>query len=166
MPRRLRGRPREAKMRHHVQEDAMARVSSGAKRLGMLGLCVLFGASVATGQTAATHADSAKATYKELVPGVSIAVVWGDFEKGPYGAFVKFVPGHSDTLHTHTSGSRLLVIKGAYVYKPEKGAERRVGPGEFLFVPGGDRHATGSDAKEGALFYMHSEGAFDLKPAK
>ena len=143
----------------------MARSSWGTG-LGMLGVCVLFGAAVASGQTAAVHVDPAKAAYKELVPGVSIAVIWGDIEKGPYGAFVKFVPGHSDGLHTHTGNARLQVVRGAYVYKPEKGKELRVGPGEFLFVPGGDRHATGSDAKEGALFYMHQEGAFDLKPVK
>jgi quercetin dioxygenase-like cupin family protein len=59
-----------------------------------------------------------------------------------------------------------VVLKGAYVYKPENGAEQRVGPGQFLSVPGGNRHATGSDAKEGALFYMESNGKFDLNPVK
>lgn len=138
----------------------------GATLVGVVGVGLLLGASVVKGQTGAVYVDSAKATYKELVPGVSVAVAWGDMDKGPYGAFVKFVPGHSDGLHTHTNSSRLVVFKGAYVYKPENGAEQRVGAGQFLSVPGGLRHATGSDAKEGALFYMESNGKFDLIPVK
>lgn len=103
--------------------------------VGVVGLGLLLGASVVKGQTGAVHVDSAKATYKELVPGVSVAVAWGDMDKGPYGAFIKFVPGHSDGLHTHTNGSRLVVLKGAYVYKPENGAEQRVGTASFSSFP-------------------------------
>jgi len=56
------------------------------------------------------------------------------------------------------------VLKGAYIYKPEKGEEKRVGPGQYLFVPGGDRHVSSGDPKEGALFYEESPGKFDLNP--
>jgi mannose-6-phosphate isomerase-like protein (cupin superfamily) len=134
--------------------------------LAGIGIGLLLGVSAASGQTGAVHVDSAKATYKEIVPGVSAAVVWGDMEKGAFGAFIKFVPGHRDALHTHTHTSRLVVLKGAYIHKPEAGGEQRVGAGQFLLVPGGNRHVTESDAKEGALFYMESDGAFDLKPVK
>ena len=138
----------------------------GATSVVVLAVCTLAGVSVVSGQTAAAHVDPAKATYKELVPGVSAAVVWGDLEKGPYAAFIKFAPGHRDALHTHTNTSRLVVLKGAYVHKPEKGGEVRVGAGQYLLIPGGDRHTTESDAKEGALFYLESDGGFDLKPVK
>ena len=63
----------------------------GATMVGVVGLGLLLGASVVKSQTGAVHVDSAKATYKELVPGVSVAVAWGDMDKGPYGAFIKFV---------------------------------------------------------------------------
>lgn len=144
----------------------MKRSAAGVMTLGAFGLCVLLGVSVVSGQTGAVHVDPAKATYKELVPGVSAAVVWGDLEKGPYAAFIKFVPGHRDALHAHTNTSRIVVLKGAYIHKPEKGGETRVGAGQYLLVPGGDRHVTESDAKEGALFYLESDGGFDLKPVK
>lgn len=144
----------------------MMRSVAGVMALGAFGLCVLLGASVVTGQTGAVLVDPAKATYKEIVPGVSAAVVWGDLEKGPYAAFIKFVPGHRDALHTHTNTSRIVVLKGAYIYKPEKGGETRVGAGQYILIPGGDRHVTECDAKEGALFYLESDGGFDLKPAK
>lgn len=144
----------------------MKRSVAGVRSFGAVGLVVLLGASVAGAQTGASHVDPAKATYRDLVPGVSAAVVWGDLEKGPFAAFIKFVPGHRDALHTHTNTSRIVVLKGAYIHKPEKGGETRVGAGQYILIPGGDRHLTESDAKEGALFYLESDGGFDLKPAK
>ncbi len=44
--------------------------------------------------------------------------------------------------------------------------EKRVGPGNFLRVPGGWKHWSGGDAKEGALFYEESSGKFDTILAK
>ena len=144
----------------------MKRNASVVAAVGALGLSVVLGVSAVMGQTGAVHVDPAKATYKELVPGVSAAVVWGDMEKGPYAAFIRFVPGHRDPLHTHTSTSRIVVLKGAYIHKPDQGGEIRVGAGQYLLVPGGNRHVTESDAKEGALFYLESDGGFDLNPVK
>ena len=44
-----------------------------------------------------------------------------------------------------------VVIKGAYLYKDDAG-EKRVGPGEFIFIPGRPKHWSGGDKTEGALF--------------
>lgn len=110
------------------------------------------------------NVDSATATYKELAPGASGVTLWGDMDKGPYGAFTKFVPGANHPLHTHTNDIR--IVKGAYLYKPEKGPERRVSTGQYLFIPGGDRHTSGGDAKEGAPLNQESTGKFDLNPVK
>ena len=106
-----------------------------------------------------------KATFKDVAPGVSKAVVWGNGDKGPYGAFTKFVPGFDGGMHTHTNDVWIVVLKGAYVYKDEDG-EKRVGPGDFIRIPGRHKHWSGGDAKEGALFYEESSGKFDLVPAK
>ena len=134
--------------------------------MGALGLGVFLGAAAAQVQKAAVHVDSAKATYKEMAPGASGAVVWGDIDKGAYAAFTKFVPGASFPLHTHTNDTRIVVLKGAYVYKPEKGEEKRVTAGQYIFIPGGDRHTSGGDAKEGAVFYQEAPGKFDLIAVK
>lgn len=144
----------------------MKRSVRGAMTLVAVAACLLLGVSVVSGQSGTVYFDPAKATFKEIIPGVSAAVVWGDMDKGPYGAFIKFVPGHRDALHTHTNSSHLLVVKGAYIHKPERGAEQRVGAGQFIMIPGGDRHVTESDAKEGALFYLESDKGFDLQPVK
>ena len=106
------------------------------------------------------------AAFKEIVKGVSKAVIWGDDTKsGGYGAFTKFVAGQDNGIHTHTNDIRIVVLKGAYIYKDDAG-EKRIGPGAFLQVPGGTKHWSGGDAKEGALFYEESSGKFDLIPAK
>jgi mannose-6-phosphate isomerase-like protein (cupin superfamily) len=108
-------------------------------------------------------ADAAK--FKEVVPGVSKAVLWGDHDNGPYGAFTKFVPGLDAGMHTHTNDVWIIVLKGAYRYKDDTG-EKRVGPGDFIWIPGGMKHWSGEDAKEGTFFYEESSGKFDLVPAK
>jgi quercetin dioxygenase-like cupin family protein len=106
------------------------------------------------------------ANYQETpTKGVSMAAVWGDATKGAHGTFTKFVPGFDAGMHTHTNDISIVVVKGAYLYKDEAG-EKRVGPGSFLRVPGGKKHWSGGDAKEGALFYEEGSGKFDLIPAK
>ena len=107
--------------------------------------------------------ESEKAEFKEVVPGVKKKILWGNDDAGPYGAFTKFNPGQTNPLHTHTNEVRVVVLQGAYIYKPQNGNERRVGPGSYLSIPAGDVHTSRGDPKEGALFYEESPGKFDLK---
>jgi hypothetical protein len=144
----------------------MKRHERSAAAMAVLGLGALLGTAAAEGPKGIVHVDSAKATYKELAPGASAVVLWGDMDKGPYAAFTKFVPGANHALHTHTNDIRIVVLEGAYLYKPEKGEQKRVAEGEYLFIPGGDRHASGGDAEEGVLFYQESSGKFDLNFVK
>jgi hypothetical protein len=95
-------------------------------------------------------ADQAK--FSARTASVSMAAIWGDANTGAHGTFTKFAPGTDSGMH-------------AYLYKDDAG-EKRVGPGEFLRVPGGHKHWSGGDAKEGALFYEESSGKFDLIPVK
>ena len=86
-----------------------------------------------------------RATFKPSpMGGVSMAVLWGDPDKGPHGTFTKFEPGYDAGMHTHTSDVWLVVIKGAYLYKDDEG-EKRVGPGDFIRVSGGHKHWSGGD---------------------
>jgi len=110
-------------------------------------------------------ATAEQAKYNEVIAGVSRAVLWGNAETAAYGAFTKFVPGFDAGMHTHTNDVWLLVIKGVYLYKDEAG-EKRVGPGNFIRIPGKHKHWSGGDKQEGALFYEESAGKFDLIPAK
>jgi quercetin dioxygenase-like cupin family protein len=112
------------------------------------------------------YVSSAHGTYKPSpASGASMEALWGDAEKGPHATFTKFDPGFVAGLHSHTSDVAIVVIKGAYLYKDEAG-EKRVGPGEYLFVPGGHKHSSGGDKTEGALFYEEGSGKFDSIPVK
>jgi quercetin dioxygenase-like cupin family protein len=112
------------------------------------------------------YVSSSKAAFKDSpMKGVNQEVVWGDPTKGAHGTFTKFEPGFDGGTHTHTSEVRIVVLKGAYVYKDEAG-EKRVGPGDFLLVPGGHKHWSGGDKTEGALFYQEGSAKFDIVPAQ
>ncbi|MGA9542135.1 MAG: cupin domain-containing protein [Candidatus Sulfotelmatobacter sp.] len=111
------------------------------------------------------YVSSASADFKPANKGVSEAVIWGDATKGAHATFTEFDPGQDNGMHTHTNDVWIVVLKGAYLYKDAAG-EKRVGAGDFLRVPGGHKHWSGGDAKEGALFYEESSGKFDLIPVK
>jgi mannose-6-phosphate isomerase-like protein (cupin superfamily) len=107
--------------------------------------------------------DQAKFAGTERGP--SMAPIWGDANTGAHGTFTKFAPGFDAGMHTHTNDVWIVGVKGAYLYKDDAG-EKHVGPGDFLRVPGGHKHWSGGDKKEGAVFYEESSGKFDLIPAQ
>ena len=136
-----------------------------AKVVSVVGATVVacsIGVALAQSKKEAVFVESGKAEFKEVVPGVKKKILWGN-DDGPYGAFTKFNPGQTNPLHTHTNEVRVVVLQGAYIYKPQNGNERRVGPGSYLSIPAGDVHTSRGDPKEGALFYEESPGKFDLK---
>jgi anti-sigma factor ChrR (cupin superfamily) len=100
--------------------------------------------------------------FKEVEPGASMATLWGNTEKGPFGAFTRFKPGFKCGLHTHSSDLRIIVIEGAYVLATAVG-EKRVVAGNYLYEPAGYEHSSSGDAKTGCLFYVEGNGKFDLK---
>jgi quercetin dioxygenase-like cupin family protein len=134
--------------------------------LGVLIIVVASGVVQAQKAKKVVYVSAANATFKPAPGGgVSMATVWGDPDKGAHATFTKFDPGYEAGMHTHTNDVWIAVIKGAYLYKDEAG-EKRVGPGDFLRVPGGHQHWSGGDKTEGALFYEEGSGKFDLIPAK
>jgi quercetin dioxygenase-like cupin family protein len=109
--------------------------------------------------------DQAKFVDSPNSPGVSSAILRGDPDQGPHATYTKFKPGYDSGWHTHTADVWIIGIKGAYLYKDDAG-EKRVGPGDYLRVPGGHKHWSGGDKTEGALFFEEAAGKFDLIPTK
>ena len=98
-------------------------------------------------------------------PGVKIADAWGDHTKGAFGAFVKFPAGFATPLHTHTNAFKIVVVSGTFVQVPEGKPEFRLGPGSYLWQPGGNyRHTTSCDKASDCVFFTQANGKFDLKP--
>lgn len=135
-----------------------------------LGLVVAWSIGRLQGQAGneVVFVDSSRANYTPMANGngkVTTAPIWGDANAGAHGTFTKFAPGYDAGWHTHTNDVWTVVVKGAYLYKDEAG-EKRVGPGDFIRIPGGHKHWSGGDKKEGTVMYEESSGKFDFVPAK
>jgi len=97
------------------------------------------------------------------LPGARQAVVWGDSTKGAYGMFEKWPGGTEVALHTHTHDNRGAMISGTLVITMEGESAKELGPGSYVFVPGGARHSTSCKSGAECVFYVHQPGAGDLK---
>ena len=97
-------------------------------------------------------------------PGVKVADVLGNHRAGAFGAFFRLPAGFSAPLHTHTHDMKLVIVTGTYIQGPDGQPEFRLGPGSYLLQPGGNyRHTTRCDAASDCIFYVESDGAFDLQ---
>ena len=118
-------------------------------------------------ERAVVYASAATAKY-EPVPQttITLARLFGDANAdAPHGEFITFPPNFdAGGWHVHANDVNLVVLKGAYLYRDDTG-EKRVGVGEFIRIPGGHRHWSGSEAREGAVFYMHQVARMDQTPA-
>ena len=98
-------------------------------------------------------------------PGVKVVDLWGDHQTGPFGALFKLPAGFTVPLHTHTHAMKVVFVSGTYIQAPEGKPEVRLGPGSYMMQPGEDyRHTTSCDPASDCVFFVESNGAFDLKP--
>jgi len=98
-------------------------------------------------------------------PGVKVADLWGNHAVGAFGAFFKLPAGFVAPLHTHTYAMKVVFVSGTYIQAPEGKAEVRLGPGSYMMQPGGNyRHTTSCDKASECVFFVESNGKFDLKP--
>jgi hypothetical protein len=60
---------------------------------------------------------------------------------------------------------KVVFLSGTYIQAPEGKPEVRLGPGSYMMQPGGNyRHTTSCDPASDCVFFVESNGAFDLKP--
>jgi anti-sigma factor ChrR (cupin superfamily) len=98
-------------------------------------------------------------------PGVKVADLWGDHTKGAFGAFFRLPAGFTAPLHTHTHAMKVVILSGIYIQAPQGKPEFRLGPGSYFLQPGGNyRHTTSCDNASECMFFVESNGKFDLKP--
>jgi hypothetical protein len=100
-------------------------------------------------------------------PGVKVADLWGNHAKGAFGAYFKLPAGFAAPLHTHTHAMKVVFLSGTYIQAPEGKPEVRLGPGSYMMQPGGNyRHTTSCDKASDCVFFVESNGSFDLKPVE
>jgi anti-sigma factor ChrR (cupin superfamily) len=125
--------------------------------------------NLAQSATTPTFLPSADLKWVDLdpkgAPGVKIADLWGDHTKGAYGAYIKLPAGFTTPLHTHSHPMKVIFVSGTYLQTPEGKAQVRLGPGSYMMQPAGDyRHVTACDKSADCVFFVESDGPFDLKP--
>jgi anti-sigma factor ChrR (cupin superfamily) len=98
-------------------------------------------------------------------PGVKVVDLWGDHTKGAFGAFFKLPAGFTAPLHTHTYAMKVVFLSGTYIQTPAGMAQVRLVPGSYMMQPGGNyQHVTTCGPESDCVFFVESEGPFDLKP--
>jgi quercetin dioxygenase-like cupin family protein len=94
--------------------------------------------------------------------GVMRAVLWGDADKGAYGALYKFPAGGSFPEHWHTNGMKIVVVSGTWLYTPKGGTEHKLGPGSYLAYGPKDVHVSGPGDNAECVFFIEQPGKFDM----
>ncbi len=130
----------------------------------MAGTLLMAGAALAKSVSQEIIWPADKIEYKAIMPGIEKVLLTGDDKTGSYMAMTKFKAGTNNALHTHRNDIRIAVISGSFNYKPEDGAEVKLGPGSFLVIPAGKKHASGAD--QDTHFVEQSNGKFSMDLVK
>ena len=119
-----------------------------------------------TGGHKAVVMPAADVKWADMVggpPGIKIAPLWGDYQKGAFGALIKFPAGLIAPLHTHTTDMRIVVVSGTFIHGPEGKTPVRLGPGSYLMQAGGAyRHTTECDKASDCVMFADGRGKFDI----
>ena len=99
---------------------------------------------------------------KNSPPGVKMAVLWGDPEKGAHGALHKFPGGFEAPLHHHSSSYRGVVISGTLVVTPEGGTAKSLPSGSYFSAPAMNKHSTKCEGASGCLIFVEATHAWDV----
>ena len=99
------------------------------------------------------------------VKGLQIGTLWGDLDKGPYGALKKVPSGTDFGWHTHAAAQKVVAISGTFEFQAE-GQTKELTSGSYLYVPAGVKHT--AKCREGAdcMYLEQSEGKSDYLPVK
>jgi len=133
--------------------------------LAALFLCVAIGVAKG-GKAVVWPAGDVKWTDSPTVKGASMAPLWGDPNKGAYGALKKVASGTDLGWHTHSSEQRVVAISGTFDFTVEGQESKELTSGSYVFVPGGVKHR--AICKEGAdcSWFEEQPGKMDFIPAK
>jgi hypothetical protein len=108
--------------------------------------------------------DEAAVKWIECAPGFpkgcEAAVVWGDWEKGPNGWYVRAPKGYTFPRHTHTAPERIIVLRGRMLGAVEGGGEMMVTPGTYWGFAGKAIHW--ARCEDACLLYIHYDAPFDV----
>lgn len=136
----------------------------------------LLAAAAATLLAAAAHAESHGHTGAHValdtvdwvdapIPGVQLALAWGDDATGA-AWLIRMEPGVALPMHTHTHDYWGLSIAGTWVHVEADGTEVSTVPGDHSLVKGGVAHADRCDGDIPCIGLLDFAGPRDVALAE
>ena len=116
-----------------------------------------------TGKSATTAAADLKWNDVPNFPGVKMAVVSGDPDKGAAHFFIKFAPGFAAPLHHHNADHSVAVVAGTVVLNID-GKDTKLPAGSFFSFHGKKTHSTKCDAGADCVLFVDTRGKWDVIP--
>ncbi len=98
--------------------------------------------------------------------GVEVAPLSGDMMKSAHRVMVKFPAGTVHPLHTHTADIKMVIVSGSFTYGSERQAQKAYGPGSYIVIPGGTKHASGCTSEAPCVLFHEGSSKFDLHAVK
>lgn len=98
----------------------------------------------------------------EAPEGLMMSPVWGNPEKGGYGAYIKFPAGFKFPLHYHTNDSKDVLVSGKIIVTAEDGTVHEFNAGDFADIPANWKHTT-EIGPEGATVFEWSTQKAGMK---
>jgi quercetin dioxygenase-like cupin family protein len=105
-------------------------------------------------------------TANPAMAGMSIAPLWGDPNKGAYGALKKVAGGTDFGWHTHSNDQKVVSVSGTIELTLEGGSPKELTAGSYVSLPGGTKHLTSCKAGADCVFFEQQPGKSDFVPVK
>jgi quercetin dioxygenase-like cupin family protein len=96
-------------------------------------------------------------------PGVKMAILQGDPEKGAHHSLIKLPAGFTAPFHHHTSDHYATVLSGTMVFTVD-GKEQRLPSGSYFSFTGKKTHITKCEAGADCVISNDVRGKWDVVP--
>ena len=138
----------------------------GIARTLLLGGLMMVGCAGSAEVVSSLAPDQAGVTWFECggggvwPKGCEALLVWGDYEKGASGWYVRAPAGYLFARHQHTSEERILVVRGRISGAVDGTKETMVTPGMYWAFAGKATHW--ARCEDACLMYITYDQPFDL----
>lgn len=95
------------------------------------------------------------------IPGVDAAPVSGNMKTGPCRFFLKYPVGFVTPEHHHSPDHYVTVMSGT-ITLTAGGKKHRLGPGSYFSLTDRAPHIAKVEGKEPAVFFIQSDGPWDV----
>ncbi len=104
--------------------------------------------------------------WVEIMPNLSISVIWEEDPKGDNALMVKIPAGATLPRHSHTGSYHGILVQGNWVHSNAKGEDFSLMPGSYVYQIGKVNHGDRCEGEVDCLIFVHRHEAGDFIPEK